>query len=73
METIKVVFAILMIQNGSIVEMVPTKGMSDCLKTKRIVARNIGEDQEGIYIQCKEVKAELETDMGRLRIKRIIE
>ncbi len=71
METIKVVFAILMIQNGSIVEMVPTKGMSDCLKTKRIVARNIGEDQEGIYMQCKEVKAELYEDMGRLKIKKL--
>ena len=32
METIKVVFAILMIQNGSTVEMVPTDGLSDCLK-----------------------------------------
>ena len=71
METIKVVFAILMIQNGSIVEMEPTKGMSDCLKTKRIVARNIGEDQEGIYMQCKEVKAELYEDMGRLKIKKL--
>ena len=29
METIKVVFAILMIQNGSTVEMVPTDGLSD--------------------------------------------
>ena len=48
METIKVVFAILMIQNGSTVEMVPTEGLSDCLKQKRIISRNIGEDQEGI-------------------------
>ena len=73
METIKVVFAILMIQNGSTVEMVPTDGLSDCLKQKRIISRNIGEDQDGIYMQCKEVKAEVYEDMGRLKIKKIIE
>ena len=71
METIKDVFAILMIQNGAGVEMMPTAGMSDCLKQKRIVTRNIGEDQEGIYMQCKEVKAELYEDMGRLKIKKL--
>ena len=47
METIKVVFAILMIQNGSTIEMVPTEGLTDCLKQKRIISRNIGEEQEG--------------------------
>jgi hypothetical protein len=73
METIKVVFAILMIQNGATIEMVPTEGLSDCLKQKRIVSRNIGVDQEGIYVSCQEVKAELWEDMGRLKIKRIIE
>ena len=73
METIKVVFAILMIQNGSTVEMVPTEGFSDCLKQKRIISRNIGEDQKGIYMSCKEVKAEVYEDMGRLKIKKIIE
>ena len=71
---IEIVFAMMMIQNGDkVLEYVPTQGMSDCLAQKRIVMRQIGEDQEGIYIQCKEVKAELENDMGRLRIKRIIE
>ena len=54
METIKIVFAILMIQNGSTVEMVPTDGLSDCLKQKRLITRNIGEDQEGIYMSCKD-------------------
>ena len=71
METIKVVFAILMIQNGSTIEMVPTDGLSDCLKQKRVISRNIGEDQEGIYMQCKEVKAEVYEDMRRLKIKKI--
>jgi hypothetical protein len=73
METIKVVFAILMIQNGSTVEMVPTDGLSDCLKQKRLITRQIGEEQAGIYMQCKEVKAEIYEDMGRLKIKKIIE
>jgi len=73
METIKVVFAILMIQNGSTVEMVPTDGLSDCLKQKRIISRNVGEEQQGIYMQCKEVTAEVYEDMGRLKIKKIIE
>jgi|TARA_B100001989_G_scaffold43630_1_gene27290 hypothetical protein len=73
METIKVVFAILMIQNGSTVEMVPTDGLSDCLKQKRIISRNVGEEQQGIYMQCKEVEAIVFEDMGRLKIKKIIE
>jgi len=62
-----------MIQNGSTVEMVPTDGLSDCLKQKRIISRNVGEEQQGIYMQCKEVKAEVYEDMGRLKIKKIIE
>ena len=71
---IEIVFAMMTILDGDrLLEYVPTKGMSDCLAQKRIVMRQIGEDQEGIYIQCKEVKAELDEDMGRLRIKRIIE
>ena len=73
METIKVVFAILMIQNGSTVEMVPTEGLSDCLKQKRIISRNVGEEQQGIYMQCKEVEAIVFEDMGRLKIKKILE
>jgi hypothetical protein len=72
METIKVVFAILMIQNGSTVEMVPTDGLSDCLKQKRTISRNIGEDQEGIYMSCKEVEAVVYEDMGRLKIAKIL-
>ena len=73
METIKVVFAILMIQNGSTIEMVPTEGLSDCHKQKSVIARNIGEEQQGIYMQSKEVTASLYEDMGRLKIKKIIE
>tara|TARA_R100001082_G_scaffold104250_1_gene75429 strand:- start:24 stop:251 length:228 start_codon:yes stop_codon:yes gene_type:complete len=74
---INVVFAILMITNGSVIEYVPTDGMSDCLEQKRIVTRSVGEDQDGLVIQCKEVKAELYedcvADTCRLKIKRIVE
>ncbi|HBY68084.1 MAG TPA: hypothetical protein DEG69_10185 [Flavobacteriaceae bacterium] len=71
---IEVVFAILMISNGQVIEYVPTNGMADCLEQKRIVSRQIGEDQDGISIQCKQVKAEIEIDMGdRKRITKIIE
>lgn len=71
---IEIVFAMMMIKDGNkVLEYVPTAGMSDCLQQKRVVSRSIGEDQEGIYVQCKEVKAELENDMGRLRIVRIID
>ena len=71
---IEVVFAILMIQNGKIIEYVPTSGMAECLEQKRIVTRQIGEDQEGISMSCKQVTAEVEIDMGdRKRIIKIIE
>jgi hypothetical protein len=74
---IEVVFAILMISNGNVIEYVPTEGMSNCLEQKRIVSRQIGKDQKGITIQCKEVKAELYedcvSDNCRLKIKKIID
>ena len=74
---IEIVFAILMIQNGKVIEYVPTSGMADCLEQKRIVTRNIGEEQEGIYLQCTQLKAELYEDcVGdtcRLKIKKIID
>jgi len=71
---IEIVFAMMTILDGDkLLEYVPTKGMSDCLAQKRVVMRQIGEDQKGIYIQCKQIKAELEEDMGRLRIIKIIE
>tara|TARA_R100001510_G_scaffold53767_1_gene55685 strand:+ start:264 stop:482 length:219 start_codon:yes stop_codon:yes gene_type:complete len=71
---IEVVFAILMISNGKVIEYVPTSGMADCLEQKRIVTRQIGEDQAGVSIQCKQVTAEIEIDMGdRKRILKIID
>ena len=71
---IEVVFAILMIQNGKVIEYVPTSGMADCLEQKRIVTRQIGKEQEGIRMECKQVKAEIEIDMGdRKRIIKILD
>jgi hypothetical protein len=74
---IEVVFAILMISNGNVIEYVPTEGMSNCLEQKRIVSRQIGEDQKGITIQCKKVKAQLYedcvSDNCRLKIKKILD
>ena len=70
----EIVFAMMMIQNGDkVLEYVPTGGMADCLEQKRIVSRQIGEEQDGITVQCKQVKAELENDMGRLRITKILD
>ena len=71
---IEIVFAILMIQNGKVIEYVPTSGMADCLEQKRIVTRQIGKEQEGIRMECKQVKAEIEIDMGdRKRIIKILD
>ena len=56
---IEIVFAILMIQNGKVIEYVPTSGMADCLEQKRIVTRQIGEEQEGISMQCRKLKQKL--------------
>ena len=74
---IELVFTMLMISNGTVIEYVPmgegVEGMKSCLEQKRIVSRQIGEEQEGIYVKCSELKVELENDLGRLRIKRIIE
>tara|TARA_R110001592_G_scaffold224749_1_gene480443 strand:+ start:711 stop:944 length:234 start_codon:yes stop_codon:yes gene_type:complete len=69
---IETLFAVLLITNGSIIETVPTDGMSDCLKIKRTAMQNIGVEQEGIFMQCVQVEAEVEIDMGRKRIVKIL-
>ncbi len=76
---IELVFTMMMISNGAVIEYVPmgegVEGMKSCLEQKRIVSRQIGIDkgQEGISVQCRELKVEMESDMGRLRITKIIE
>ena len=79
---IKVVFAVLMISNGNVIEYVPTgagvEGMSACLSQKRSVERNSNaEEQDGLIIRCEELKVELYEDcVGttcRTKIKRIVE
>ena len=64
-------FAVLLILNGNLIESVPTTGMADCLKTKRVAMQNIGSDQEGIYMKCLLVEADTEIYMGKKRIKKI--
>ena len=79
---IKVVFAVLMISNGNVIEYVPTgagvEGMSACLSHKRSVELSSNaEEQDGLVIRCEELKVELYEDcVGttcRTKIKRIIE
>ncbi len=71
---IEVVFAILMIQNGKVIEYVPTSGMAECLEQKRIVTRQIGEDQEGISMSCKQSQQKLRLTVGdRKRSSRSID
>ena len=71
---IEIVFAIFMISHGEVIVYVPTSGMADCLEQKRIVTRQIGKEQEGIRMECKQVKAEIEIDMGdRKRIIKILD
>ena len=65
-------FVVLLILNGNVIASVPTTGMADCLKTTRIATQNIGPDQEGIYMKCIQVEAEVEIDMGRKRIVKIL-
>jgi len=64
-------FAVLLILNGNLIESVPTSGMAECLKTKRVAMQNIGPDQEGVYMKCLLVEADTEIYMGRKRIKKI--
>ena len=64
-------FAVLLILNGNLIESVPTDGMADCLRTKRVAMQNIGTEQEGVYMKCILVEADTEIYMGRKRIKKI--
>jgi len=64
-------FAVLLILNGNLIESVPTTGMADCLRTKRVAMQNIGLEQEGVYMKCILVEADTEIYMGRKRIKKI--
>ena len=48
-----------MIQNGKVIEYVPTSGMADCLEQKRIVTRQIGEEQEASLCNVNKLKQKL--------------
>tara|TARA_Y100001938_G_C7798927_1_gene286151 strand:+ start:22 stop:255 length:234 start_codon:yes stop_codon:yes gene_type:complete len=75
MVTIKTVFALMMMVNGSLDGHMLTKGLSDCLSLKRQAERNLATDRENVIrYECSLVKAELVPDMeGDLKINKILE
>ena len=75
MATIKIVFALMMMVNGSLDGHMLTKGLSDCLSLKRQAERNLATDRENVIrYECSLVKAELVPDSeGNMKILKIIE
>ena len=67
---VEVVVALILTLNGSMIEHVYKKKMSDCLKSKRIAMREVNPDR--VVFTCKKVKAETEIYMGQKKILRII-
>ena len=69
---VKVVFALCLFINGSLVEHRIQDSLSTCLKMKREATRNMNMDNKQFI--CGEVQAELETNIdGSKTIKKIIE
>ena len=69
---IKLVFALCLFINGSLVEHRIQDSLSTCLKMKREATRNMNMDNKQFI--CGEVQAELETNIdGSKTIKKIIE
>ena len=75
MAVTEVVFAMMMIVNGSMDGFMKTDGLSHCLKVKRESERNLSESRTNVIrYECGQVLAELEPDSeGLLKIKKIIE
>jgi hypothetical protein len=75
MAVTEVVFAMMMIVNGSMDGFMKTDGLSHCLKVKRESERNLSESRTNVIrYECGQVLAELEPDLeGELKIKKIIE
>jgi hypothetical protein len=68
---VKVVFALCLFINGSLVEHRIQDNLSTCLKMKREATRNM--DMNNKQFMCGEVKAELEDNIdGSKTIKKII-
>ena len=75
MVTIKTVFALMMMVNGSLDGHMITDGLSHCLKAKREGERNLSDSRENVIrYECGQVKAELVPDSeGKMKILKIIE
>ena len=75
MAVTEVVFAMMMIVNGSMDGFMKTEGLSHCLKVKRESERNLADNRTNVIrYECGQVLAELEPDTeGVLKIKKILE
>ena len=59
----EVVFAMMMIVNGSMDGFMKTEGLSHCLKVKRESERNLADNRTNVIrYECGQVLAELEPD-----------
>ncbi len=72
MAVTEVVFAMMMIVNGSMDGFMKTEGLAHCLKVKRESERNLADNRTNVIrYECGQVLAELEPDSeGVLKIKR---
>ena len=75
MAVTEVVFAMMMIVNGSMDGFMKTEGLSHCLKVKRESERNLADNRTNVIrYECGQVLAELEPDSeGVLKIKKILD
>ena len=75
MAVTEIVFAMMMIVNGSMDGFMKTEGLSHCLKVKRESERNLADNRTNVIrYECGQVLAELEPDLeGVLKIKKILE
>ena len=62
----KVVIALLLFSQGTMIEHTITDGVKDCLEKKRIMQRNMS---DSVQISCTKVEAQIETIEGVQFIK----
>jgi ribosomal protein S19 len=58
----KVVIALLLFSQGTMIEHTVTKGVNDCLKMKREMLRNMS---DSVQIMCQKVEADIEVIHGK--------
>ena len=57
----KVIIALLLFSQGTMIEHTVTDGIKDCLEKKRIMQRNMADT---VQISCARVEAQIETKQG---------